>query len=587
MKNRWPRFEIMLIGMLACVAAYGGAPVLQMERAPDLKGPWQPVHGKDLPLTPEGAFLDPTTSARGFYRLRITTSDDTGDGAALPLSGIPSNVVAIAQEQLLSSPEEGWDNAELGPVVYPVYHPNRVADSEPAYLEFKVVPRKLPVLPSLPGLIFKSPPLVPRPDLGYILVSLTAEDLPVPEFATEGPTRIEQLQKLANSSLIRPVRFSPAVLVAENSKGELVANLGAMPLKLPETLYDQDILEGATEVVDGKVLSQSLKPKLTSTRYQSYEEFKTLQSKLYERVRFHQVQAAKVAWNMRNAQLPELISVPLKETSEILTNYAIRSFDLENPDIAKIELTPRTKGLKVTGLVAGGSLLNLVFADGTVGTFLLKVGDPLKPIGAAGWSSWTTYYAGGWSDQKSYNQEWDLAGCCSDGYSGCGSTAWAMFYGYWDAKGISNLIGGAGSTPASNNSDVRECIQHIFGYVNSWCVGDQAATNPWDMDEGHQWATHRGEGITISSAWCMPYLSSSPRNKAIHAIRDHSRPALVGTGYLEHYPFAYGYKYREYTIWGVTWATDRYWKVNNGHGNSSGVWVDASGCWFGADGYCY
>jgi hypothetical protein len=163
-----------------------------------------------------------------------------------------------------------------------------------------------------------------------------------------------------------------------------------------------------------------------------------------------------------------------------------------------------------------------------------------------------------------------------------------MFYGYWDSRGAGNLIGGTG-TPLYNNTYVQDCIRAVFGYAHTWCTGinDQAATNPWDMIDGYRWAGARSESLSLSYNWSVPYLSSDPRNRAKGSIRTDGRPAMVGTGYYEHYPFADGYRYREYQFWGVTWDTDHQWKVNNGYANTSGQWVSANSCWFGARGYCW
>ena len=81
--------------------------------------------------------------------------------------------------------------------------------------------------------------------------------------------------------------------------------------------------------------------------------------------------------------------------------------------------------------------------------------------------------------------------------------------------------------------------------------------------------------------------SSGPRNRAKASICDDGRPAIVGIGFYAHYPFAYGYRHRQYTVWGVTWKTDRQWKVAMGWGGSSCSWVNANDCWYGTRGRCF
>jgi hypothetical protein len=107
------------------------------------------------------------------------------------------------------------------------------------------------------------------------------------------------------------------------------------------------------------------------------------------------------------------------------------------------------------------------------------------------------------------------------------------------------------------------------------------------MGEGYRWAVSRDEGIDVSWRWTVPYTSSQPRALARDSIREHGRPAIVGTGYYEHYPLAYGYRWREYRALGITWRTERQWRVNNGHADSGGLWLNANNCWFGTDGRCF
>ena len=123
--------------------------------------------------------------------------------------------------------------------------------------------------------------------------------------------------------------------------------------------------------------------------------------------------------------------------------------------------------------------------------------------------------------------------------------------------------------------------------IHSWCtlINGQAATNPWDMSNGWRYVPGRC-GISMSTNWCIPYTSWSPRIRARDAIRM-GRPAIVGTGYFAHYPFAYGYRYRRYRALGITWDTQRQWKVQPGWGGRADCgWYNANSCWFGMNGYC-
>ncbi len=574
----------LCLAAAACVQA--AVPIVHLEKSATLDGNWLEVPATSLTTTPEGGLMDTADPQTVYYRLRIQKTGQDGTPAGFSLAEVPREALSIASEHLKGTGEEDWSNARLGPVAYPVYNPVINGGKEPAYLEFKVIPGKIA---SEPSDLSQSPPLEQKEDLGFILVSLTRQDVPIPEFSTEGPTRVEKLRRLAKTTQMRAVRYSQAVLLAENAQGEPVASLGATPFQLPDAILDFADKGTDSEVQEGKPVLEPDRPDFTGTPYESFKHFKEvyLKGTVYQYLRARQAQAAELAWMVQDGKGPELVKVPLKNTTVILPKQTILRFEVEDPTIVGLELVPKETGLKAVGLRAGATILTVIYPDGAGNHFLIQVGLGLKAIRAASWGSWNTYYAGGWGNQKRYSQEWGLAGCCANAWSGCGPTAWAMFYGYWDGRGVTSLIGGSGGTPMLNNGYVQECIRNVFGWVGTYCVNGQAATNPWQMNQGYRWAGRQGAGINISTTWGVPYLSSGPRNKAIQSIRDYGRPALVGTGFYEHYPLAFAYKYRDYTWLGITWDTQRYWLVNNGHAETAGIWVDAASCWFGSNGYCY
>ena len=76
------------------------------------------------------------------------------------------------------------------------------------------------------------------------------------------------------------------------------------------------------------------------------------------------------------------------------------------------------------------------------------------------------------------------------------------------------------------------------------------------------------------------------RDKAIASIVNRHTPAIIGTGWLSHYPLAFGYATQQRTVrkcfifcWDET-VTDRFFYVNQGWGGGgAGDWVEAS-TWF-------
>ncbi|HEY5912115.1 MAG TPA: hypothetical protein VJA21_16045, partial [Verrucomicrobiae bacterium] len=524
--------------------------------------------------------VDPSSSSSGFYRLQIEQKDAAGEPVGLPSTAVPGAISGYAQDHLdsLKLAEPDWNGAVLGPVVVPLYHPAVNEGKGPAFYEFKVI-----------GKVGRSLSQVdPRPERGFILVSSGPHSPPIPEYATEGATPSEKLRFLANSSAVHIVRYGATYWAAEDEKGQLVASLGPRPYRMPEGILDFIGQEPTTEILDGKVVVEGVRPALEVKAYATYAEFKqdVVSGPLQTVLRRFASQRAAVDWNLRQDKAPELISVPLQQTVVVLNTKPIASADVEDP-IASVTPDPKT-GLNVTGLQPGATLLMVMDADRQWQFYVLAVGS--QGLGRPkGWSSWSSTYAGGCADIPAYDQEEDLAGCCVGGWSGCGPTCWAMFYGYWDNRGVTGLIGGAGATPWSNDDDVRACIHSVFDYTGTWCTGidGNAATNPWDMADGYQWAPARGEHIDLSASWTVPSTSSGPRNRAKASICDDSRPAIVGTGFYAHYPFAYGYRHREYTVWGVTWKTERQWKVAMGWGGSSCSWVNANDCWYGTRARCF
>jgi hypothetical protein len=68
-------------------------------------------------------------------------------------------------------------------------------------------------------------------------------------------------------------------------------------------------------------------------------------------------------------------------------------------------------------------------------------------------------------------------------------------------------------------------------------------------------------------------------------IRDRKVPAIIGTGWLKHYPLAYGYRWRSRTVkkcFILCWTETEYQRnfyVNQGWIGSGNGWI-GSGTWF-------
>jgi len=225
------------------------------------------------------------------------------------------------------------------------------------------------------------------------------------------------------------------------------------------------------------------------------------------------------------------------------------------------------------------------FADGEKIDYTLIVAEieqePISGERPTGWTSWQYW----WADDE-WAQRWYTQEPGDDCVSGCGATAWAMLYGWFDKTGRCDMIEGwpATDTPLYNNWAVRQCIWYIVPRIGTYCVGDQGAVNPWNMYKGYKRAEFKGYHWWYSYNWTAPCLGwtwSAPRNQAIECIKYDRRPAIIGFWCTTpHYALAYGYAYRRYKVWGYTVWRSRRFRTNMGWGGTTD-WIDADGVFFG------
>ncbi len=220
------------------------------------------------------------------------------------------------------------------------------------------------------------------------------------------------------------------------------------------------------------------------------------------------------------------------------------------------------------------------------------------------WSNWTYYWAGSHSDQRLYSQiPKHTSPNSSSCYSGCGGTAWAMLFGwadkqaasgnsYWAPRwGLYRQNGGKGANavaPQNMDNGVRNMTWEIRNDVGTWCWGNSGPTNPWNMDDASNYFSGR-TGTRLSTHYNVLGIQESRlRQYARNSIRDRNTPAIIGTGWLTHYPLAYGYAWRKRTVrkcfifcWNET-QYNRSFYVNQGWGGSGNGWV-SGGTWFAGE----
>lgn len=563
--------------------------VLHIEKAADLAGPWEVVPPESMARTADGGMMDWVTWPEAWYRLVVEPKDPSGEPLELPVGKVPPEVLGLATEHLdsLRIEEPDWADAELGPVVIPVYNPAVADGAEPAYYEFKVVglsPQPEP--PDQPAFGL-STPVAESGERGYILVTNGRHDVPVPQYATRGRTRGEELIHRAGGVAKKLLRYGSGFWVAEDEKEQLRASIGSTPYRMPPEILDWKGRLQTTEILQNDRWQESPEPPLQPVAFGSYAEFKDawVNGPVYTWLRQAMTKRVAIDWAAIDDVEPPNIKIPVMEDTLVLQDMQVASWEFEDNLVASWK-EPKG-GLWLNGSLDDVTMMTVIDEAGDIHYYVLTIGDPQEQLG---WRPWHTYYAvGSCAFLPRYTQVRGLSGCCPDGASGCGPTAWAIFYGFWDMRGPFNLIGGSEWTPYTNNSDVHHCIRRTFDLTGCWCtaINGQAATNPWQMDEGDAYAAERGESIDASISWCVPLTSHIPRRLAQDGIRNQGRPAIVGTGFFSHYPVAYAYRFRRYRSWGITWWTQTQWKVYQGWGHSHCEWVDSTTCWFGMNGQCY
>lgn len=575
---------LLIASPALCIAGDPHITRLRLERATTPDGTWEPVAAETMPVV-DGEFEDSFDSEDAFYRMRIDVVDDQRPPGSLSLSQVPPRSREIAQEHLDENRDIGgdnaWEGAELGPVVFPMYNP---AIQGPAYFEFQVVHK--PGLPPPGALAVQRLPLEDR---GFILVSATRNDFPIVSYATQGPTRTKMLREMAESTGVRIFRFDTTFYVAENAGGEMVAHLGSEPVKYPDTICDYMGQEWEHIVDEQGVQEPTGTPELTGEPFASYAALKQayLETEYLKQARRVRAEEATLEWDLYDG-VSEQINALCNNEVIVAQEQKIERFFVGDPNLATIIIL--AQGLSITGKAAGATVLHLSLEGGQTAVYALVVTEEgsLSPDKPTGWGSYTTYYAGTWSDQRKYEQKYLSSEGC---YTGCSAVAWAMLDGWFDYKGMADLIApsGTGNAPEYWNAYVGDCIYTTRGYINSFCVptSTSCATNPWNMPDGYKWASiDRGVHYSISTTYSIPcFPTSGCRDRAVQSIRYGGKPAIIGLWCLSaHNCVAYGYRYREYTVTTplgvVTLGTDHDFKCNLGWGGSSPSWETGS-VWYG------
>jgi len=371
----------------------------------------------------------------------------------------------------------GWDQAQLSSPVRPLYRPDVAG---PAYYEFPV---------------FASPG-----PAGFIIVSTSDHDVPIPHWSFSGNTMTALLEALAaehGETAARFYKLDTLVYAAENAAGERVALLGEEPLDIvgvdpvwlddpppafelvwaPLRQLDDD--SGAAGLTGTLYLSGTLTVPvgLAWQPWNSWADLKAGYSTSYAVLLEWLHRRAAEEWQkldlireyggyMRRGDI-RLIPMLWVSPTIALSGPGVGYVDPEVlprpglPPILQIEAVDSELGmeLSITGTVD--------YPNGVQETFHLAViedyaaylplverpfywGQQASPplqqaVEGIGWESWSYYYASADNTFAAADeaQRWytqipsGVWPNTSDCYSGCGATAWAMLFGWADYQAAS------------------------------------------------------------------------------------------------------------------------------------------------------
>jgi len=627
-----------LFGVIASLpyslAAQSNLLKIDYEWADSINGPWTKPPSSQTYLQPDGSLVTQATAPQKHFRLSIQEIDfEDIQSPVVEVVQLARETVTIAEHHLQwmaanfsQGDRDGtngnpWAKAKLAPVAFKVFDAAYQKGEVPAYVEFKIVSDFQPA--EKPAEFLVGNEAAPICDLGHILVSLHEGETPVPEFNDEGTTPCEELLKRVGSvPNFKIMRFGPTFATVENERGELLANAGADPFRLPDDLFRNDRTfksEFDSETATEPPTNGYGGPALRLTHYRSYTEFKQdyINSPIYQELRRRKTRAVAPEWILvRGGTLPAppVLSVRVGQSihafeSQRVTRYFLDDDETQAAPLATIDPNTGGDGLAIRGNRLGSAPLTVLIGRQVthyelrvIATGAPATGDAdLVPAGGAFTLGWQTpqdwVVPGGYSSTPRYKQTSDYNLWCPK--VGCGPVAWAILCGHWDRRGVPaafyrNVPGDFTQSDAPMTVEEAPSRMHaVYAQLHDYCdvicsPNGQGATPPGDMIEAgatYLWLpkTLGYLGYTYSWAWdLMDPDWNEPSNRIRTSVKQ-GRPAIIGLGWLWHYGVAYAYRYQEFKA-----APDlvlfrrRWFKCNEGWGHANGAWYSGADTFLGA-----
>lgn len=436
------------------------------------------------------------------------------------------------------------------------------------------------------------------------------------------------------------MRFSPVYIAGENEAGAKVAELGTLPVRITGGLPASST--AVTTRFNTETGQTTLGPlnEVNFVQFNSYAEMKAdygtnaLRQLARNRRLSQAFSLAKQRSDLRNPT----INVQTGQTVAALggaTYAAAQLLDDGEAPVATATVQPGG-GIHLTGLVAGSQLLRTQRMTGEVEhhtVLVVATGSTPALNGPCPESDSDAWYAGagnGDGAQKFYHQLKRSAWCPA---VGCGPTALAMLFGWWDHQGVPSAfyrlkwgegqvvafqfdrpsLATANAPPASVDAADEEVMRPVYNDLHELAdvicevVSGAGATTGGDMWEAFLQYLSRvskpqfspmdefGQelvGVDAQADWVLPGIGLTDWEGGGTLVANGikaGRPGIVGLGstlFDAHYALAYGYKRVDfYEGCGSNKELvdrRRYFKCNMGWGESHGSeWHNAEDVWFG------
>jgi len=355
-----------------------------------------------------------------------------------------------------------------------------VADAYPVYKPGQKVPSFLEFT-----LKFEKPETT-----GSLLINTDKSKVPIVEYSTKRLPSTVRLAQKASTKNARTVRYGTGYTVAESSDGKLLAELGVRPFPFPTNIPAKKLqrLTGSTRQVTGIPKAPAWKSALSGVPSQAldYEKFRAsyLEGLARAETAYSKfMQARNVGLK---AQWANIVAAANSHQ-----NTATRSFPQQQP----VQVSSTHHEVPLFG----------------------KTDRP--------------YYQQLNAHEAPNNVSYS---------SGCGPTAWANLYGWFDLHMSKNLLPG---DHKSNDAYINNLTVSLRDYLGTdqFPGTDQAYTTPDDMFYGVFFSMlYLNHNCFYDCVWGSPiYCDSDPIYKTIRdSIVNYHRPSIVGHDhgiFSEHY----------------------------------------------------